>query len=114
MKTYSNPRLTATIENWPHGARRVVAQFHIENSHDAGLQRAVRVTTGAADVNGDIPKKLTYAKQMRIVDGDDGRIYIAALTLYGHITIYKGDMKFSEETVFESDDRYSALRALFY
>ena len=105
-KVYSNPRTAAVIENWPHGSRRVVAQFNIESSPDGGLQRAVRVTTGA-------PKKLTYAKQMRIVDGDDGRTYIAALTLYGHITIWKGDMKFNEETVFERDERYPDLKTLF-
>jgi hypothetical protein len=69
MKTYSNPRIAATIENWPHGGKRVTAQFYIEE-HPTRGQRAVRVTTGA-------PKKLTFAKQMRIVDGDDGRTYIA-------------------------------------
>jgi hypothetical protein len=105
-KVYSNPRMEATIENWPHGSRRVAAQFSIESSRGGGLQRAVRVTTGK-------PKKLTYAQQMRIVDGDDGRTYIAALTMYGHITIWRGDMKFNEEAVFERDDRYPALRALF-
>jgi hypothetical protein len=59
------------------------------------------------------PKKLTYARKMRIVDGDDGRTYIAALTRYGHITIHRGDMQFHEETVFESEGRYSELRDLF-
>lgn len=105
MKTYSNPRMAATIENWPHGTKRVTAHFTIETEKRG--QRAVRVTTGA-------PKKLTFTRQMRIVDGDDGRTYIAALTTsYGHITIWRGDMKFSEEVVFERDERYPALRALF-
>jgi hypothetical protein len=105
MKTYSNPRMTATIENWPHGSQRVTAQFHIETDPKRG-QRAVRVTTGA-------PKKLTFARQMRIVDGSDGRTYIAELSMYGHITIMRGDMKYNEETVFERDERYPALLALF-
>ena len=105
MKTYSNPRMSAVIENWPHGSQRVTAAFHIEIDARRG-QRAVRVTTGA-------PKKLTFANQMRIVDGDDGRTYIAALTVYGHITIHRGDMKFSEEAVFERDPRYPELLALF-
>ena len=103
--TYSNPRMSATIENWPSGQHRVTATFTIECDPKRG-ERAVRVTTGA-------PKKLTFARQMRIVDGDDGRTYIAALTGFGHITIKRGDMKYDHETVFERDPIYPELRALF-
>ena len=103
-KIYSNPRMTATIENWPSGSKRVTATFSIEATSRG--ERAVRVTTGAA-------KKLTFAVKMRIVDGDEGRTYIAELTSYGHITIMRGDMKFNEETVFERDERYPELLALF-
>ena len=102
---YSNPRLHAVIDDWPNGGKRVRATFPIEEHPKRG-QRAVRVTTGA-------PKKLTFAKQMRIVDGDDGKTYIAALTMYGHITIMRGDMKFSEETIFADDPRYSDVSKLF-
>lgn len=105
MIIYSNPRKRATIENWPHGSKRVTAQFVIEVHPNRG-ERAVRTTTGA-------PKKLTFAKQMCIVDGNDGRTYIAALTGYGHITIHRGDMKFNEESFFERDPRYAEIRALF-
>jgi hypothetical protein len=104
MTSYSNPRTSATIENWPSGSNRVTAQFSIESGKKG--ERAVRVTTGA-------PKKLTFANKMRIVDGDDGRTYIAALTGYGHISVFHGDMKYSKEAVFESDPRYPELRALF-
>ena len=103
--TYSNPRMNAVIENWPSGSKRVTATFSIE-THPTRGQRAIRTTTGA-------PKKLTYAKQMRIVDGDDGRTYIAELSGYGHITIQRGDMKFHEETVFQSMPGYDELRTLF-
>src|SRR5258708_6486102 len=105
MTTYSNPRMVAVIENWPNGSQRVTAHFSIESDPKRG-ERAVRVTTGA-------PKKLTYASKMRIVDGDDGRTYIAALTGYGHITIWRGDMKYNEETVFEREPRHAELLALF-
>jgi hypothetical protein len=105
MTTYSNPRLTAVIDSWPSGSQRVTATFSIETDPKRG-QRAVRATTGA-------PKKLTFARQMRIVDGDDGRTYIAALTDSGHITIKRGDMKYDHETVFERDPRYPTLLALF-
>lgn len=103
---YSNPRMTAVIENWPHGSKRVTATFSVEAAPSKRAQRAVRITTGA-------PKKLTFARAMRIVDGDDGRTYIAALSDYGHITIWRGDMKFHHETVPENDARHAELRALF-
>jgi hypothetical protein len=105
MTTYTNPRTTAIIENWPNGRHRVTATFSIEIDAKRG-ERAVRVTTGA-------PKKLTFARKMRIVDGDDGRTYIAALTDYGHITIKRGDMKYDQESVFERDPRHAELLALF-
>ncbi len=106
MTKYTNPRTSATIENWPSGQHRVTAHFSIE-THPKRGERATRTTTGAA-------KKLTFANKMRIVDGDDGRTYIAALTGYGHITIYQSNMQFVEESFFERDHAYSAIRqALF-
>lgn len=102
---YSNPRMTAAIENWPSGSKRVTAMFQIEQDAKRG-ERAVRWTSGAA-------KKLTYAKLVRIVDGDDGRTYIAEYTMYGHISIMRGDMKFSHETIHPSDPRYAETVELF-
>jgi hypothetical protein len=102
---YSNPRLTATIPDWPSGSKRVTARFEIEQDSKRG-ERAIRVTDGA-------PKKLTYAKMARIVDGDDGRTYIAEFSMYGHISIMKGDMKFQHETIFERDPRYAEVLELF-
>lgn len=101
---YSNPRMEATIPNWPSGSHRVTARFAIEQS--AKGERAVRTTDGA-------PKKLTYAKMMRIVDGSDGRTYIAEYTMYGHISIMRGDMKFSQETVHPTEPRYAEVLELF-
>lgn len=103
-KTYTNPRLYAVIENWPSGGKRVTATFSIEIVTKG--QRAVRVTDGA-------PKKLTFARKARIVDGDDGRTYIAALTIFRNISIMRGDMKYQEEVVFADDPRYPAMLALF-
>jgi hypothetical protein len=102
--TYSNPRMQATIENWPSGSKRVTAHFEIEKTPKG--ERAVRITTGS-------PKKRTYAKMMRIVDGSDGRIYIAEYTIYGHITIMRGDMKFSQETIHPDNPRYAMALELF-
>jgi len=104
MTTYSNPRLRATIENWPNGGKRCTAVFMIERTNKG--ERGVRTTTGA-------PKKLTYARKARIVDGDDGRTYIAELTMYGFVTIMRGDMKFQEEVIHENNPRHAEVLALF-
>jgi hypothetical protein len=101
---YSNPRLQATIPDWPSGSKRVTAHFEIEQTPRG--ERAVRWTDGA-------PKKLTYAKMVRIVDGSDRRTYIAEFTMYGHITIMRGDMKYSHETIHPTDARYAEAMELF-
>ena len=102
---YSNPRLRAVIENWPASfKKRVTAVFEVEKT--ARGERAVRTTDGA-------PKKLTFEKMVRIVDGSDGRTYIAELTMYGFVSIMKGDMKFQQETIHQRDARYPEVLELF-
>ena len=108
MVNYSNPRLSTAIENWPSGSKRVMARFYIETSWRG--ERAVRVTTGK-------PVMLTFAKRMRIVDGDDGRTYIARDHGHGMVSIFRGDMKFQQEIAHASLDqgngRYDELMKLF-
>ena len=101
---YSNPRMTATIENWPGGTKRVTARFQIEQTSRG--ERAVRITDGA-------PKKLTFAKLARIVDGDDGRTYIAEYSIYGHVSIMRGDMKFQHEVIHSDNPRFAEVLELF-
>jgi hypothetical protein len=102
---YSNPRMTATIENWPGGStKRVTARFQIEQTSRG--ERAVRITDGA-------PKKLTFAKLARIVDGDDGRTYIAEYSIYGHVSIMRGDMKFQHEVIHSDNPRFAEVLELF-
>jgi hypothetical protein len=84
---------------------RVTAQFSIEHDPKRG-ERAVRVTTGA-------PVKLTFARRMRIVDGDDGRTYIARDHGHGMVSIFRGDMKYEHETAHEPSPRYTELMQLF-
>jgi hypothetical protein len=106
MTTYTNPRMNATIVDWPLGrTQRCTATFTIEQ-HPTRGERAVRTTIGK-------PKALTYAVKARIVDGDDGRTYIAELTSFGFVSIMKGDMKFQHESIFDRDPRYAEVRALF-
>lgn len=105
-KTYSNPRTYAAIHNWPMGSgKRGTAVFEIERRKGGG-ERAIRTTTGA-------PKKLTYAKRARIVDGSDGKTYIAEDTGYGFYSIRRGDMKYEEESIHEKDSRFESVKALF-
>jgi hypothetical protein len=105
MTQYSNPRMAAKIADWPSGSRRVEATFHIEIDAKRG-ERAVRVTTGA-------PMKLTFARRMRIVDGDDGRTYVARDHGHGMVSIFRGDMKYEHETAHDPNPRYAELMALF-
>ena len=102
--TYSNPRMSATIEDWPSGSRRVTATFKIEQSKRG--ERATRTTTGST-------KNLTYAVKARIVDGSDGRTYIAELSMYGNISIMRGDMKYQHESIHMGDARFGEIKALF-
>lgn len=103
MPNYSNPRMQAIIPNWPIGGQRVDAVFHIETTKRG--ERGVRTTTGA-------PKTLTYAVKARIVDGDDGRIYIAELNR-AYINIMRGDMRFQQEMIFPHDSRFVETLQLF-
>ena len=109
---YSNPRTNATIEHWPTGRYTTTAIFHIE-THPKRGQRAVRVTHHPITGKPAAPKKLTFARQARIVDGDDGRTYILELRMYGSIHIMKGDMQYSHEHIMVGDTRYADLLALF-
>ena len=104
---YSNPRMRAEIRNWPSGSKRVMAVFEIEQNSKG--ERACRTTTGAT-------KKSGYAQKARIVDGDDGRTYIAELhpePYDGLINIVEGTMKFSKERIRKKDERFQELRKLF-
>lgn len=105
MTEYSNPRMGATVPNWPSGGKRVTAEFRIEQ-HPTHGERGVRTTTGN-------PKKLTYGRAARIVDGDDGKTYIAVrVAHYEFVVIYRGDL-YMEETIFPDNPRYAGVRALF-
>ena len=115
MITYSNPRLEAVIADWPIGRNRTTATFRIERDPKRG-ERAVRTTVGK-------PKTLTYAVKARIVDGDDGKTYIAELGLGGGmISIMQGDMKYQKEVIHQFDastdwkettERFKQVLALF-
>lgn len=112
MTAYSNPRKHAVIADWPIGAQRTTATFTIEHKPGKG-ERAVRVTIDPKTGLATAPKALTYATQARIVDGDDGRTYIVERSMYGHISVMQGTMKFQHEVVYKDDLRHAELLALF-
>lgn len=108
---YSNPRIECTVNDWPYGSHRVKAHFYIESGPKG--ERAVRVTDNPKGGQNK-PKKLTYAMKMRIVDGDDGKTYIAEYSQYGFITIMQSNMQFQQETIWPGkDDRFPELIKLF-
>ena len=81
----SNPRLQATIGNWPLGGnKRGNCNFVVETGKKG--QRISRQTTGK-------PKFSTYADKACIVDGDNGKTYLLFLTLmHGNaVSISSGD-----------------------
>lgn len=94
MLTLSNPRESAIVDDWPHGRRRVTATFTIESKTISGQEkfRCSRVTTGGTFK----PKRTTYYLKMKIVDGDDGRIYLIGLTEYGQRVLIPGTLKTTE------------------
>lgn len=109
---YSNPRMHAEIANWPMGgSHRGTATFTIETRPGKG-ERAIRVTR-RDDGKQSAGKMLTFALRTRIVDGDDGKTYLACLTEFGHVSIHQSNMQFSQEAIFPADPRYAAVRALF-
>jgi hypothetical protein len=101
-----------TLPDWPTGSYRTTATFAIETVAKRG-QRAVRTTLHPLTGKPSAPKKLTFARAARIVDGNDGRTYIAELTVYGFVSIMRGDMKIQHESIFPDDQRYAEVRALF-
>jgi hypothetical protein len=57
MLVYSNPRMSATIENWPSGSKRVTAKFEIEAGYRWGsgcwFGEVARLPASVAELEGD-------------------------------------------------------------
>jgi hypothetical protein len=107
---YSNPRKQAIIQDWPIGGNaRGSAIFKIEANKRG--ERATRETEKRNGTWGK-PKLGTYAQLTRIVDGDDGRTYVMSYGAYDMISIMRGDMKYSEETIHRGDERFEETLAM--
>jgi hypothetical protein len=93
--TYSNPRISAQVDD---------AVFEIEIDAKRG-QRAIRKTNPM--------RKLPFARFARIVDGDDGKLYIVVLSRSGNIIVWRGTMRRPHEIVQADEMRHSDLLTLF-
>lgn len=106
---YSNARTLATFPDWPHGRHRTTCTFRVESRPGHG-QRVARVTIDPKTGRPSKPKTTTYSPRVAIVDGDDGRVYVAAMTGYGFISVMQSNLDFSAESIPDTDPRYAALR----
>lgn len=102
MLKLSNPRESAVIENWPFGSKKVTAIFSVEKNNRG--ERVSRTTTGK-------PKLTTYYVRCRIVDGDDRRTYVLALTEYGQIVVIPGTLK-TATYYYAKDECYGEYKSL--
>jgi len=110
MNTYTNPQKEVVIKDWPYGNKRVKCKFYIEESK--GKQRACRVTIKPGTDTWNKPKKLTYARKVLFVTGNDGRVYVIQQTGFS-ISIMKSNMQLQHEYISESDERFESLNAMF-
>ena len=109
--TYSNPRKSFTTDSWPYGSKRTTATFTIETGKKG--ERASRVTVNPKTGRINKPKTTTYSDKAMIVDGSDGRTYIAELSLWGSVTIRKSDLHMQHEYISDTSENYAEVLALF-
>lgn len=113
MITFSNPRLSATFDDWPSGAKRVRCTFAMERHPSKPQWRFVRTTTGK-------PKRMTYSGPGAIVDGSDGKTYLLQYaSAYGFVTAYASNLLCADpktlghdHTLWPKDERYRELISL--
>lgn len=112
---YTNARRRAVFTDWPFGRElKCEATFTVESKPGKG-ERVSRVTIDPRNGRPSAPKTTTYGARCAIVDGDDGRTYVATLLPgYGFVSIMQSNLQLQAESVHKSADpvAYEALRAL--
>lgn len=109
---YSNPRKSFVTNDWPYGRElRTTATFTIEKSKKG--ERVSRVTINPKNGRENKPKTTTYYDQVIIVDGDDGKTYMAEFSKFGQISIRQSNLQYQQEVIYQDDERYGDLLALF-
>jgi len=113
--TFSNPRTETIIKDWPLGRQqRGNAEFTVEIKKEGKKERIIRRTekpnAGGAWCQ---PKKETYAKVVRIVDGSDGKLYILSFNDCLFFQYVNGTLKGYELVFYDGDPkRYQELAEL--
>jgi len=108
---YSNPRREVIITDWPYShSKRTTATFSIEEGK--GKERAVRVTVNPKTGRVNAPKKMTYARKVLFVDGDDGKLYILQSVGWGFV-VMQSNMKYQEEVISIGDVQALSLARMF-
>ena len=111
MLTFTNPRLEFTTHDWPYGRYRTTATFLIQQNNKG--ERVARITINPKTGRTNKPKTTTYAKKVRIVEGSDGRTYIAELTQYGNITIMQSNLQYEQCTLYPDNENFLDVLKLF-
>lgn len=114
MLTFSNPRRSATFDDWPLGRdKRGPCAFAVE-PHPKRGERVSRTTYGK-------PKFTTYAERFVIVDGSDGKTYLLAYSSrYGEsVRVVSSDLEHDappdgrSSAYFRPDDpEFAGLKAI--
>jgi hypothetical protein len=110
MIKLSNSRQEATIQDWPMGRKRLTAVFTVQ-SPDKGAGRGKQRV--ARQLGSYKPKYTTYYLRTRIVDGDDGRTYIAAYTEYNQAVLIPGTLKSVEYYYPKSPEFFEIVSKVF-
>lgn len=110
--TFSNPRLSATIENWPFGSKRTTARFEVSPRTKRGV-RIGRQTRNKTDTGWNKPKLTVYAHQACIVDGSDGKTYLLMRSKnFPMVTVEQGTMNYNHCTAHHPSELFDTLTAL--
>lgn len=112
LPTFSNPRKTAMVEDWPIGSKRCRTRFVVEVDDKRG-ERVARYTENKDRTGWNKPKRNTYASSFVIVDGDDGRTYLLSYSKNSsQLTVHSSDMKHHLQTVWPETDSFGELHEL--
>ena len=110
---FSNPRVEATIENWPVGGHnKASAHFIVEQRSLKGGAHASRVARRTRKPNGrwGNPKRTTYGRATTIVDGSDERTYVLQIMANDMIHLWLATLNQSQYLHKRDDpERFAAL-----
>lgn len=108
---YSNPQMERTFDDWPY--RQVQTTCVFEVTHRNNRERCQRRTQEPMSKRWNNPKLTTYGLKCRIMDGDDGKIYVVTWNNYGFFNVMRSCLKLQQESVSLGDPRFEDMRKQF-